>query len=74
MAYMFSEKEMSDAFKVFNLKGDGNITANELFNIMPVIYRACTMEEACKMIATVDTDRDGMVGYNEFTTLFLNPL
>jgi Ca2+-binding EF-hand superfamily protein len=69
MVEVFSDSEIMEAFQVFDMNSAGYITADDLYKVMPVIGRSCTIEEAYKMIESADIDRDGMIGYNDFVAL-----
>jgi calmodulin len=47
---------LREAFRLFDKDGDGNITANELFEVMSSIGQMVTRQQAIEMIQLVDTD------------------
>mmetsp|Transcript_23882 Transcript_23882/g.68597 ORF Transcript_23882/g.68597 Transcript_23882/m.68597 type:complete len:155 (+) Transcript_23882:122-586(+) len=60
-----------EAFKVFDVDGDGFITAEELRQIMEKLGETLTDEEVDMMIEEADADGDGQVSYKEFSKLLL---
>ncbi|CAO2198856.1 unnamed protein product [Urochloa humidicola] len=60
------EAELRAAFDVYDVNGDGRITAAELGKVLAQIGEGCSAEECERMIAGVDVDGDGCVGFEEF--------
>ncbi|XP_019436545.1 PREDICTED: calmodulin-like protein 3 [Lupinus angustifolius] len=62
------EKDMKEAFNVFDQNRDGFITVEELRSVFASLglKQGRTVEDCKKMIMKVDVDGDGMVDYNEF--------
>uniref|UniRef100_A0A0D9UWG9 EF-hand domain-containing protein n=1 Tax=Leersia perrieri TaxID=77586 RepID=A0A0D9UWG9_9ORYZ len=60
------EAELRAAFEVYDVDGDGRITAAELGKVLGRIGEGCSGEECERMIASVDVDGDGCVGFEEF--------
>ncbi|RLN23128.1 putative calcium-binding protein CML16 [Panicum miliaceum] len=60
------EAELRAAFDVYDVNGDGRITAAELGKVLAQIGEGCSAEECERMIASVDVDGDGCVGFEEF--------
>ncbi|CAO2209092.1 unnamed protein product [Urochloa humidicola] len=60
------EAELRAAFDVYDVNGDGRITAAELGKVLAQIGEGCSGEECERMIAGVDVDGDGCVGFEEF--------
>ena len=54
-----------EAFKVFDVDGDGYITADELRQIMAKLGETLTDEEVEMMIEEADSDGDGQISYKE---------
>ncbi|KAH6931822.1 hypothetical protein HPB50_000887 [Hyalomma asiaticum] len=54
------------AFQVFDRDSNGYITKAELTHIFTKIGQSMTLEEAEKIIAEVDADKDGRIDYAEF--------
>ncbi|GBM93660.1 Calmodulin [Araneus ventricosus] len=59
-----SEKELKEAFRVFDKNGDGFISAPELRNVMTNLGEKLTDEEVEDMIKEADLDGDGLVNYD----------
>ena len=60
------DAELDAAFDVYDVDGDGRITAAELGKVLARIGEGCSAEECLRMMACVDTDGDGCVGFEEF--------
>jgi calcium-binding protein CML len=62
------EEEMREAFKVFDVDGDGFISAAELQEVLKKLGlpEASSMANVREMICNVDRDRDGRVDFGEF--------
>jgi len=60
------EAELRAAFDVYDVDGDGRVTAAELGKVLAQIGEGCSAEECERMIASVDGDGDGCVGFEEF--------
>ncbi|KAJ2661596.1 hypothetical protein IWW48_002305 [Coemansia sp. RSA 1200] len=63
------EDEIKEAFRVFDVDGDGKIDANELRTIMTSIGEKLTDEEVDEMIREADANGDGRIDYNEFAAM-----
>ncbi|KAK7310118.1 hypothetical protein RJT34_07409 [Clitoria ternatea] len=59
-------ENLKEAFSVFDIDGNGSITAEELHMVMESLGDACSMDECRKMIQGVDSDGDGMINFEEF--------
>ncbi|MED6173580.1 putative calcium-binding protein cml25 [Stylosanthes scabra] len=59
-------ENLKDAFSVFDIDGNGSITADELHNVMASLGEQCSLEECRKMISGVDSDGDGAIDFEEF--------
>ena len=57
------ETELKQAFKQFDLNGDGYIVHSELFEVMSKIDPTVTKREIEGMITDADTNEDGRVSY-----------
>jgi len=66
-----AEEEMMEAFKIFDADGNGNITAEELRQIMENLGEKLTKDEVEAMVKEADTDGDGQINYNEFVRMML---
>jgi calmodulin len=60
------DKEVMDAFRVFDSDGSGTITSKELRQIMNSLGEKLTQEEVDEMINEADTDGDGEINFKEF--------
>lgn len=66
-----TEEDAMEAFRVFDLNGDGRITTSELERVMTQMGTPLTQEELAELMADVDVDRDGVIDYAEFTRMML---
>ena len=64
-----SEKELKEAFRVFDRNGDGSISAKDLRHIMTNLGEKLTDEEVDEMIREADIDGNGQINYEEFVTM-----
>ena len=64
-----SEKELKEAFRVFDRDGDGCISAKDLRHIMTNLGEKLTDEEVDEMIMEADINGDGQIDYEEFVTV-----
>lgn len=62
-------KEYREAFQLFDLNNDGNISAEELGIFMRKMGQKPKTDELRKMIAEVDADGNGLIDFSEFVTL-----
>ena len=69
MAYSPSEKDIYDAFRVFDKDGNGFISPAELRYVMTKMGQVITDEEVDQMIQEADLDGDGQVNYIEFAKM-----
>ncbi|KAL4235313.1 hypothetical protein ACF0H5_006948 [Mactra antiquata] len=60
------EKELRQAFTVFDKSGCGYISASDIRDILQCLGEDLTEEEIDEMIAEVDIDGDGRIDYDEF--------
>ncbi|KAL4383255.1 hypothetical protein GQ457_15G008190 [Hibiscus cannabinus] len=63
----YSEEQLKLLFKVFDMDGNGFITAAELAHSMEKLGHALTVEELSEMITEADTNGDGMISFGEFS-------
>ncbi|XXG50494.1 hypothetical protein AAC387_Pa02g4493 [Persea americana] len=63
--------ELRDAFDHFDSDGDGKISAEELLGFFSALGGddGCTLEECRRMIAGVDREGKGFVGYDDFVRM-----
>ncbi|XP_061369005.1 probable calcium-binding protein CML25 [Gastrolobium bilobum] len=64
-------ENLKDAFSVFDIDGNGSITAEELHMVMASIGDECSVDECRKMIGGVDSDGDGMIDFEEFKKMMM---
>ncbi|KAK6931634.1 EF-hand domain [Dillenia turbinata] len=64
-------KDLRDAFSVFDIDGNGSISAEELQSVMKSLGEDCTVAECRKMIGGVDCDGDGMINFEEFKVMMM---
>ena len=64
-----SEKELLQAFQVFDKNKDGFISADELRQVMATLGETLSQEEIEEMIKEADQDGDGQGDYNEFVKM-----
>jgi calmodulin len=61
-------KEYKEAFDMFDVDKSGHITANELFKVMKNMGNDLSLKDIKQMIAELDNDGSGEIGFNEFIT------
>ena len=66
-----SEEELKEAFRVFDMDGNGFISAGELRDIMSNLGEKLTDAEVAELISTADIDGDGQINYNEFSKVMV---
>ncbi|XP_002285223.1 calmodulin-like protein 30 [Vitis vinifera] len=62
-------RDIQSAFRAFDLNRDGKINAEELLEVLGRLGERCSLEECRRMVRGVDTDGDGAVDIDEFTTM-----
>ena len=67
-----TERELAEAFKVFDREGNGYITSQELKHVMLKVADELTEEEVDAMIKQADVNGDGQIEYEEFIALLMN--
>lgn len=60
---------LKDAFSVYDIDGNGSISAEELHKVMGSLGEHCSIAECRKMISGVDSDGDGMIDFEEFKVM-----
>ena len=60
------DKELRDAFDLYDLDKNGVISANELHSVMKKLGEKCSLGDCRRMIKSVDADGDGNVNFEEF--------
>lgn len=72
---VMSEEEVTklwEAFKVFDADGSGNISANELGQVMRSLGQSPNETDLRDMIKEVDIDLSGSIDFEEFKTLMVS--
>ncbi|WVZ26523.1 hypothetical protein V8G54_005067 [Vigna mungo] len=64
-------ENLKDAFSVFDMDGNGFITAEELNTVMQSLGEECSLAECRRMIGGVDRDGDGTIDFEEFRTMMM---
>lgn len=64
--YKSAEKELREAFELYDQDHNGKISAAELHQILTRLGEHCTEQDCAGMIKTVDADGDGFVSFEEF--------
>lgn len=65
------EKELRDAFAVFDTDGSGSIDRKELKRLMKKLGQALTEAELDAMMDEVDTNGDGEISFEEFKAMMV---
>lgn len=67
------DEELKEAFRVFDKDGDNTITADEIFAVLEALGEKNLCLEDCKlMVASVDTDDNGAIDFEEFTAMLMD--
>ena len=67
-----AEKDMMEAFRVFDTDGNGFINADVLRHVMTNIGESLSEEESQDFIKLIDADGDGLVNYQELIKILSN--
>ncbi|XP_048231076.1 probable calcium-binding protein CML23 [Ricinus communis] len=67
-------KELKDAFDMYDIDKNGLISASELHAVMKILGLKCKLSDCTKMIRQVDQDGDGNVNFEEFKKMMSNGL
>ncbi|CAH2079662.1 unnamed protein product [Thlaspi arvense] len=65
-------RDLKEAFELYDLDGNGRISAKELHSVMKNLGEKCSVQDCRKMISKVDTDGDGCVNFEEFKRMMNN--
>ncbi|MBA0578549.1 probable calcium-binding protein CML23 [Gossypium raimondii] len=65
-------KELKDAFDMYDLDKNGLISANELHAVLKRLGEKCSLSDCRRMISQVDKDGDGNVNFDEFKKMMTN--
>ncbi|XP_051113958.1 calcium-binding allergen Ole e 8-like [Andrographis paniculata] len=60
------EKELREAFELYDRDQDGKISADELHQILTRLGETCSLQDCAGMIQAVDSSGDGFVSFDEF--------
>ncbi|CAA7033990.1 unnamed protein product [Microthlaspi erraticum] len=63
------EAVMKKAFDLYDMDGDGKISASEIHVVLKRLGEKTTMEQCIAMVRAVDADKDGFVNFEEFKTM-----
>jgi calmodulin len=66
MKKMRKENAALESFKVFDLDGDGFVTAQEIKTVLSKLGNVVTDEVATEMVKASDVDGDGRISVKEF--------
>ncbi|RRT53688.1 hypothetical protein B296_00029229 [Ensete ventricosum] len=67
-----AERVLREAFDVYDLDGNGLISAEELHRVMSRLGEKCSVKDCSRMIRPVDADGDGNVNFEEFKKMMAN--
>ncbi|KAG6475172.1 probable calcium-binding protein CML18 [Zingiber officinale] len=65
-------RELREAFDVYDLDGNGLISAEELHRVLSRLGEECSVEDCARMILPVDVDGDGNVNFEEFKKMMID--
>jgi calmodulin len=68
------DRELKDAFKVFDTDGSGSISKSELKQLMKNLGQRLTDEELDAMMGEVDTDGNGEIDFQEFKQMMVSSM
>lgn len=66
------EADLIKSFKVFDTKGDGTLSTDELMQVIKTLGDLLTDEEVEKMIQDADPNKSGRINYANFVKLLLS--
>ncbi|XP_050387418.1 calmodulin-like [Argentina anserina] len=66
-----SEKQLKEAFRVFDKDQNGFISADELRHVMASLGESLTDQQIDQMVHEADIDGDGQINYQEFVKVML---
>lgn len=66
------DKELMDAFKVFDADSSGTISRKELKKLMKQLGQKLSDQELDAMMEEVDTDKSGEIDFEEFKAMMQN--
>lgn len=65
-------ENLKDAFSVYDIDGNGSITAEELHEVLKSLGDDCSLADCRKMITGVDRNGDGMISFDEFKVMMMS--
>ncbi|KMZ56978.1 Calcium-binding protein CML24 [Zostera marina] len=66
-----ADESLMEAFKTYDLDGDGFISIQELQTVMMRLHINCSVEDCAKMIEGVDSDGNGRVDFQDFKNMMV---
>jgi Ca2+-binding EF-hand superfamily protein len=69
MAITLSETQARDAFATVDIDGDGQISPDELRHLWDRTDGTLTDEDLAGIFESADTDKDGLISFEEFFKL-----
>lgn len=69
---VFTEKEILDAFKLYDEDDNGHINRKELRNVIDLIGESMTDSELEELVREADINGDGAINYQEFVNMVLS--
>lgn len=66
------EADLIKSFKVFDTRGDGTLSTDELTQVIKTLGELLTDEEVEKMIQDADPNKSGRIKYAEFVKVLLS--
>jgi calmodulin len=67
-----AEKNIMEAFKIFDKDGSGVISSHELRHVITTLGEKLTEDEADELIREADIDGDGTINYHEFVKIMIS--
>ncbi|GMJ09647.1 CALMODULIN LIKE 25 [Hibiscus trionum] len=64
-------ENLKEAFSVYDLDGNGSISAEELHKVLQSLGDDCSISECRKMICGVDKDGNGLIDFEEFKVMMM---
>ncbi|KAF5443496.1 hypothetical protein F2P56_036047 [Juglans regia] len=69
---LINQEQLLEVFRSFDRDGNGYITAAELAGSMARMGHPLTYHELSQMMREADTNGDGVISFNEFSTIMAN--
>ncbi|PPD90854.1 hypothetical protein GOBAR_DD12202 [Gossypium barbadense] len=64
-------ENLKDAFSVYDIDGNGWVSAEELHEVLKSLGEECSIAECRKMISGVDNDGNGMIDFEEYKVMMM---